>query len=181
LEIPLFVFIVLIMLGCNAIAPVNKTNGENDPGILDRLDSGSIVIPNPKKVKTGGEDAIIVKDRLIAVADGVGAWGSDAGVYSRKLVKVIGEIYDKNPNATPKEILLEADKRTNAKVTKGRGSSTLIIGILDPKNKKFATSAIGDSGYMIFRPKDDRRYNIIYRQVLLFKSLQMLIHLIMPL
>jgi protein phosphatase PTC7 len=149
------------MLGCNSQTPVNMTDSNIDSEVIGSLDSGSIVIPHPDKVEKGGEDAILVKRRLIAVADGVGGWirlGVDAGEYSRELMRLIGEIYDKNPNATPKEILLEANKRTTK-----RGSSTLIIGILDPKNKKFATTAIGDSGYMIIRPKDKERYNILYR------------------
>jgi hypothetical protein len=38
------------------------------------------------------------------------------------------------------------------------------MAILDPKNKKLATTMIGDSGYMIIRPEyDGYHYNIIYK------------------
>jgi protein phosphatase PTC7 len=161
MKITLFGLIALIMFGCNALAPVNKTDGNIDSEVIGRLNSGFIVIPHPDKVEKGGEDAVLVKDRLIAVADGVGGWsdiGVDAGKYSKQLIKLVGEIYDKNPNATPKEILLKASNRTTE-----RGSSTLIIGIFDPKNKKLATTMLGDSGYMIIRPYDNKEYNIIYR------------------
>ena len=32
------------------------------------------MIPHPKKVKTGGEDAFYHNEKMIAVADGVSGW-----------------------------------------------------------------------------------------------------------
>ena len=46
------------------------------------------MIPHPKKVAKGGEDAFYVSPGLIAVADGVGGWGEmgiDPGLFSKEL------------------------------------------------------------------------------------------------
>jgi len=54
------------------------------------------VIPHDSKKAKGGEDANGFTDTLVAVADGVGGWaeqGIDSGVFSRRLVKDILEIY----------------------------------------------------------------------------------------
>ncbi|CAI2371081.1 unnamed protein product [Moneuplotes crassus] len=114
--------------------------------------SGSTIIPHPEKAYKGGEDALIVKDRLIAVADGVGGWASegvDPGLYSKQLVKFIGEEFDKNPNATPKEILTIAnDKTTHI------GTSTCVIAILEPQKQAIATTVLGDSSYLLLRPEN---------------------------
>jgi hypothetical protein len=76
------------------------------------------------------------------------------------LIRTVGEIYEEKPNATPKEILVEANK----KLIKEEGSSTFVMAILDPNNGKLVTTMIGDSGYIIVRPERDAcRYNIIYK------------------
>jgi hypothetical protein len=160
-KIILLGLVVLNMLGCYALAPVNKTDAKINSKFTPHLDSGSVVNPYPDKVDKGGDDVILVKDRLIAIAGGAGKWskiGIDAGKHSKQLIKLVGEIYEKNPNATPKEILLEANNRTTEK-----GSSTLLIAILDPKNKKLATTMIGDSGYTIIRTKRCRGFFFTYK------------------
>jgi protein phosphatase PTC7 len=133
--------------------------------IFGYLKSGSFIIPHPGKES---EDAVLVKERMIAVADWVGGNNEDeidAGDYSKRLIRTVGEIYEEKPNATPKEILVEANK----KIIKEEGSSTFVMAILDPNNGKLVTTMIGDSGYMIVRPERDAYYqNIIYKQVLFY-------------
>jgi protein phosphatase PTC7 len=46
------------------------------------------MIPHPKKVAKGGEDAYFVSNGLLAIADGVGGWGEmgiDPGLFSKEL------------------------------------------------------------------------------------------------
>jgi hypothetical protein len=107
-------------LAYSVLEPTKRTFSKSNLEFNPYFDSGSFIIPHPKKVDTGGEDAVLVKNRLIVVADGVGAWGPIAGEYSRKLVRLIGELYEENPNSSPKKILLEADNR----LVKEKGSST---------------------------------------------------------
>jgi hypothetical protein len=104
----------------NALTTPNRTFSKTNSKFIPHFDSGSFAIPHPRKIETGGEDAVLLKDKLITVADGIGAWGPDAGIYSRKLVKLIGELHEENPDATPKDILIEADNR----LIKEKGSST---------------------------------------------------------
>ncbi len=42
--------------------------------------------PDPEKIERGGEDAWIISDDMVAVADGVGGWwkkGIDSGIFAR--------------------------------------------------------------------------------------------------
>jgi serine/threonine protein phosphatase PrpC len=48
------------------------------------------VLPHIQKRAKGGEDAAVVTERLLAVADGVGGWaesGVDPAIYARGLCK----------------------------------------------------------------------------------------------
>ncbi|CAI2377645.1 unnamed protein product [Moneuplotes crassus] len=116
------------------------------------FESGSTIIPHPDKVDKGGEDALIVKDGLISVADGVGGWatsGVDPGLYSKQLIKFIGQEYEKNNEFTPKEILSAANNRTTH-----IGTSTCVIAILRPQCKAIDTTVLGDSSYLLLRPEN---------------------------
>ena len=103
----------------------------------------------------------MIKQRMIAVADGVGGWarrGVDVAKYSKQLMKYISEVYNENPNLTPKEILYQASLKTTE-----IGSTTVVIAVLDPHEKKLATTLLGDSAYMILRKN---KYNSkLYRSL----------------
>lgn len=61
-----------------------------------KFEANSQMIPHPEKQHKGGEDAILIKDNILVVADGVGGWaehGIDAGLYSKNLCQLIGRIY----------------------------------------------------------------------------------------
>jgi protein phosphatase PTC7 len=92
-------------------------------------------IPHPEKAYKGGEDAYVMSDQVIAVADGVGGWnahGVDPALFSRELCRNVWDELilrrDKpNFNLNLKEILVEAVKKT-----KSKGSSTFVMAGLDP-------------------------------------------------
>lgn len=55
---------------------------------MNKFKYGIDVIPHEAKKHKGGEDAAVVTDRLLVVADGVGGWaesGIDPAKYSRRL------------------------------------------------------------------------------------------------
>ena len=59
--------------------------------------SGLSMIPHYEKRAKGGEDAAYSNDNLLSVADGVGGWaesGVDPAIYSKRLCKLIGELYE---------------------------------------------------------------------------------------
>jgi hypothetical protein len=106
------------ILAKNALTTPRRTFCHINLEFTPHLYSGSCLIPHLNNADKRANDAVLVKDRLIAIADGVGAWSSlgvGSGKYSRELLKLVGEIYDKNPNATPKEILLEASNKITEK------------------------------------------------------------------
>lgn len=45
------------------------------------------------------------------------------------------------------------------------GTSTAVIAILKPRTKTIATTLLGDSAYMIIRPKKDSRIDKLYRSI----------------
>jgi protein phosphatase PTC7 len=160
------IFLVLILLNVfikwKVLATTNKTDNATVTEFYARFKSGSTIIPHPIKISIGGEDALLVRDRLIAVADGAGGeWdliNPKAGKYARKIMKLAGRFYDESLLATPKKIMMKANKRT-----KINGSSTWLIAILDPKKQKVSTTMVGDSSYMIIRPQNSRGFQMIYR------------------
>ena len=59
--------------------------------------AGFCMTPHPAKVAKGGEDACVVTNNMIVVADGVGGWsdhGVDVAIYSRKLCADIEKLCD---------------------------------------------------------------------------------------
>ena len=57
------------------------------------------MIPHPEKQYKGGEDAILTKDNILVIADGVGGWndhGIDAGLYSKNLCQIISSLFDRS-------------------------------------------------------------------------------------
>ena len=69
---------------------------------------GSSNIPHPDKRHKDGEDAWFVQEDLMVVADGVGGWeahGYDSGLFSKKLVNDIHQIFDADKSVPLKEVL----------------------------------------------------------------------------
>ena len=61
-----------------------------------RFFAGVANIPHDDKRHKGGEDAWVIHDQMIAVADGVGGWaeqGVDSGLFSKQLCRDILTIY----------------------------------------------------------------------------------------
>jgi protein phosphatase PTC7 len=92
-------------------------------------------IPHPEKAYKGGEDAYVMSDQVIAVADGVGGWnevGVDPALFSRELCRNVWDEISQRRNRPKfclnlKEILVEAVKKI-----KSKGSSTFVMAGLDP-------------------------------------------------
>jgi protein phosphatase PTC7 len=108
------------------------------------------MIPHIEKRHKGGEDAYYVDDQMLVVLDGVGGWGNsgiDPGLFSKQLALLIAEEARLKPNATLKEVLVEAVKRTTH-----TGSSTAVLARIDKEERDLLrTTNLGDSGYAIFR------------------------------
>jgi protein phosphatase PTC7 len=118
--------------------------------------------PHPDKEFKGGEDAYYANENLLSVADGVGGWanhGIDPGLYSKALCQEIGKFYNKNPSSyttNPKKLIADAWA-----LDEHIGSSTVVVGILDPVKPIFRTSYVGDSGYYIIR-KSGMRWTFFF-------------------
>ena len=119
---------------------------------VNNFRAGVCINPHFQKRHKGGEDAACLNSNLLAVADGVGGWaesGVDPAVYSKKLCKLIDELYatkDDRFMASPRELLVEACKQN-----KEIGSCTACLVSLDEKASVLTTANLGDSGYMILR------------------------------
>lgn len=74
----------------------------------------SHILPHPEKEAKGGEDALFASKQMLVVADGVGGWadsGIDPGLYSKRLVKIMEELFNKDQPkyiSNPKELVNEA-------------------------------------------------------------------------
>ena len=140
---------------------LNYTNETRADGHGSHFHSGSTIIPHPQKAYKGGEDAIVVRDTMIGVGDGVGGWASsgvDVAKYSKQLMSNIGILFDSNPKMTPKELMIQANKNTTH-----IGSSTCVIAKLIPENKTIATALLGDSSYMILKFHKNNTIEKVYR------------------
>eukprot|EP01066_Platyproteum_vivax_P009468 Platyproteum_vivax@DN4170_c0_g1_i1.p1 len=118
------------------------------------FDSAKCVIPHPYKEHFGGEDAAFCTDRALGVADGVGSWesvGIDAGLYSKELLRRVEEIYThglNNKEPLPARVLKKAYLDTLA-----IGTSTVCLVFLDEAESCLHTANLGDSGFLVYRPK----------------------------
>lgn len=64
-----------------------------------QFEFNSHMIPHPEKEYKGGEDAVLAKDNILVIADGVGGWnemGIDSGKYSKNLCVIIGNLFERN-------------------------------------------------------------------------------------
>lgn len=112
---------------------------------------GSAMIPHPRKLKRGGEDALFANDYKLGIFDGVSAWmeedNIDAGIFAFSLSKF-----------TQEKDLKYAIENTTVK-----GSSTACVLSLD--NDILQTYNIGDSGFLLLRkvlPKKFIWYNYLW-------------------
>jgi protein phosphatase PTC7 len=134
------------------VTPNSKNDNPARRGVKAALFNQSAhMIPHFEKRHKGGEDAYVSTERLMVVADGVGGWGEvgvDPGLFSKQLVKLIEEEFNRNPKGELKQMLIEAVRR-NTHV----GSSTAVLATLDVTESGVVlrTTNLGDSGYVIFR------------------------------
>lgn len=124
---------------------------------------GSKIVPHPDKAEKGGEDALYVQAQMMAVADGVGGWakhGVDPGLYSKELCSNIRKLNEYNRSTykeDPKSLLVTA-----ARNTRNQGSSTLVILSVDESKPILRTSYVGDCGYLIFRPDQEMKLQLVH-------------------
>ena len=81
----------------------------------------------------------------------------------RSNIKSVRDFFNGDPkgfSSNPKKLLTEA-----AIHNKEKGSCTLVIATIDQNSNKLKTALIGDSGYLILRPKDAaaKTYDIVYK------------------
>lgn len=132
--------------------------------LVNHFRYGVHMIPHPEKAAKGGEDAYYVHPKLLSVADGVGGWAShgiDPGKYSKQYCKNVGMLFEKDPKKyllQPKELLKEAHKITNE-----IGSTTAVLLTVDDAKAVIYSSYIGDSGYAIYRKRDDGEIEIVHK------------------
>lgn len=113
---------------------------------------GTCLIPHPKKVEKGGEDAFFVSNYnggVIAVADGVSGWAEknvDPSLFSRELMsKASRLVEDEEVNYDPRVLIKRAHAATSSK-----GSATVIVSMLE-KNGILKIANVGDCGLRIVR------------------------------
>lgn len=101
---------------------------------MNKLETGVFLQPHPAKIQKGGEDAALVTDNIIAVADGVGGWadsGIDPAKYSRQLCQNFDLLIAKDEEKgvyiqDPRRLLIDAVEQTQE-----TGSCTCCIASLD--------------------------------------------------
>ena len=113
---------------------------------------GTRLIPHPKKVDKGGEDAFFVSGYsggVIAVADGVSGWAEkdvDPAQFSRELMRRASSLVeDEEVNYDPRILVRKAHATTSSK-----GSATVIVSMLD-NNGILKVANVGDCGLRVIR------------------------------
>ncbi|XP_017435482.1 probable protein phosphatase 2C 26 [Vigna angularis] len=113
---------------------------------------GTCLIPHPKKVNTGGEDAFFVSNYnggVIAVADGVSGWAEedvDPSLFPRELLANASNfIEDEEVNYDPQILIRKAHAATSS-----TGSATVIVAMLE-KNGTLRIANVGDCGLKLIR------------------------------
>ena len=116
----------------------------------------------PKMKKSGGEDAWLGSPNFLAVADGIGDWekhGIHSGVFSKALVTDLKKRHAKNNHMELKQILVDSIKEE-----KPPGTSTVVMAKFDTSRENYIkTTNIGDSGYILYRPKADGKVDTLFR------------------
>ena len=122
---------------------------------------GAAAIPHPEKQAKGGEDAYFFDDRSgsFGVADGVGGSASakvDPGLFSREMLKRCFRAVSVRAASTDADAadgaLVDALRTATAQPLALGGSSTLLVGQLDPSTGLLRMLNLGDSGAMLLRP-----------------------------
>ncbi|XP_062172276.1 probable protein phosphatase 2C 26 [Alnus glutinosa] len=113
---------------------------------------GTHLIPHPKKVDRGGEDAFFVSNYnggVIAVADGVSGWAEqnvDPSLFPQELMANASNLLgDEEVNNDPQTLLRKAHAATFS-----IGSATVIVAMLE-RNGILKIANIGDCGLRIIR------------------------------
>lgn len=122
------------------------------PGQELSLSVGTHVIPHPKKVEKGGEDAFFVSSYsggVIAVADGVSGWAEqnvNPALFSRELMANASSLVgDEEVNFDPRTLIKKAHATTSSV-----GSATMIVAMLE-RNGLLKIATVGDCGLRIVR------------------------------
>ena len=121
---------------------------------MNKFFSGVFLQPHPAKVKKGGEDAALVTDNILAVADGVGGWadsGIDPAKYSRQLCTNFDDLVRKDEGKgdyvkDPQRLLIDG-----VELTRETGSCTVCIASLALDEPQLLTANLGDSGFLHLR------------------------------
>lgn len=137
---------------------------EPDFGVSKRFfRHGSKLIPHASKRQKGGEDAYVADSNILVVADGVGGWanqGVDPGLFSKGLVWDIHRLHSENNARELKNILVSAVKNNEKNI----GSSTAVLAKFDTtRHDILKTTNLGDSGYVLFRPREDGTLEKLFR------------------
>ncbi|KAL2333026.1 hypothetical protein Fmac_014239 [Flemingia macrophylla] len=113
---------------------------------------GTCLIPHPKKVSTGGEDAFFVSNYnggVIAVADGVSGWAEedvDPSLFPRELLANASNfVGDEEVNYDPQILIRKAHAATSS-----TGSATVIVAMLE-RNGTLKIANVGDCGLRVIR------------------------------
>ncbi|AES69552.1 putative protein-serine/threonine phosphatase [Medicago truncatula] len=113
---------------------------------------GTCLIPHPKKVEKGGEDAFFVSNYnggVIAVADGVSGWAEedvDPSLFPRELMaNAYNFVQDEEVNNDPQILIRKAHAATFS-----TGSATVIVAMLE-KNGNLKIANVGDCGLRVIR------------------------------
>lgn len=129
-----------------------------------KFESNYHMIPHPSKQYKGGEDALLAKDNILVIADGVGGWaelGIDSGLYAKNLCNIIENIFERNKTyfiEHPDELL-----KISVAYNTQPGSSTITIITLNELTGKLKIAYMGDSLTTIysedkmFKTKDNSR------------------------
>ncbi|XP_020210966.1 probable protein phosphatase 2C 26 isoform X1 [Cajanus cajan] len=132
----------------------SSSSSELNPVIRSEMSFcvGTCLIPHPKKVNTGGEDAFFVSNYnggVIAVADGVSGWAEedvDPSLFPRELLANASNfVGDEEVNYDPRILLRKAHAATSS-----TGSATVIIAMLE-KNGTLKIANVGDCGLKVIR------------------------------
>lgn len=134
-----------------AVDPQRAARPAVGTAVLERsalkLSAALAMRPHINKVAKGGEDAALVLDRHLIVADGVGSWGDegvDPSLYSRSLVQNVAKGLQKG-----RSVILAMDEAH--KQTKAAGSATLCVAAFDEKRGRLTVASLGDSQVKIVR------------------------------
>ncbi|KAJ1691325.1 hypothetical protein LUZ63_015480 [Rhynchospora breviuscula] len=140
------------------------------------LSVGVRLIPHPRKIETGGEDALFVsgENGVLAVADGVSGWAErnvNPALFSRQLMSHASNFFaDEEVNCDP-QILL----RKSHEATTSVGSATVLFAMLE-KNGTLKIANVGDCGLRIIRKGEHMTDLFLYLNIFPFMFLIMLLH-----